>query len=154
MGMAPLKAGIEQGRPSALAERSRLVDHGRRHGVRGLFSVEGVKYTTARLVAEQAVDQVFASLGRPSPPCRTTEVRVASGGTHAPMTSAPMAARGEIVRAVRDEMAVKLTDIVLRRTALGALPGPDRTTVAEAAARVAGAELGWDALARRRRSTP
>jgi glycerol-3-phosphate dehydrogenase len=53
------------------------------------------------------------------------------------------AGRGEIVRAVREEMAVKLSDIVFRRTALGSAPGPDRATV-EAAARVAGAELGWD----------
>jgi glycerol-3-phosphate dehydrogenase len=40
-------------------------------------------------------------------------------------------------------MAVRLADIVFRRTTLGAAPGPDRATVEEAA-RVAGAELGWD----------
>jgi glycerol-3-phosphate dehydrogenase len=54
-----------------------------------------------------------------------------------------LAGRGEIVRAVREEMAVKLTDIVFRRTELGAAPGPERTAVEEAA-RVAGTELGWD----------
>jgi glycerol-3-phosphate dehydrogenase len=40
-------------------------------------------------------------------------------------------------------MAVKLSDVVFRRTSLGTLPGPERATVEEAA-RVAGAELGWD----------
>jgi glycerol-3-phosphate dehydrogenase len=40
-------------------------------------------------------------------------------------------------------MAVNLGDIVFRRTALGAVPGPDRAAV-EAVARTAGAELGWD----------
>jgi len=40
-------------------------------------------------------------------------------------------------------MAVNLSDIVFRRTALGAIPGPDRSAV-EAVARMAGAELGWD----------
>jgi glycerol-3-phosphate dehydrogenase len=56
-----------------------------------------------------------------------------------------MPARGEIVRAVREEMAITLTDIVFRRTALGAVPGPHRGAV-EAAARMAGSELGWDSL--------
>lgn len=56
-----------------------------------------------------------------------------------------MPARAAIVQAVREEMAVTLTDIVFRRTALGAIPGPDRAAV-EAAARMAGPELGWDSL--------
>jgi glycerol-3-phosphate dehydrogenase len=56
-----------------------------------------------------------------------------------------MPAREEIVQAVRDEMAVTLTDVVFRRTALGAVPGPERAAV-QSAARIAGAELGWDSL--------
>jgi glycerol-3-phosphate dehydrogenase len=90
------------------------------------------------------VDRVFASLGRTSPPCRTAEVRLQ--GTEAEISTEPgtEASRGEIVKAVREEMAVKLTDIVFRRTTLGIVPGPERVAV-EAAARVAGSELGWDA---------
>jgi glycerol-3-phosphate dehydrogenase len=144
-GWLPLKDGQERGRADALAERPRIVDHGRAGGVRNLLSVEGVKYTTARLVAEQAVDRVFASLGRTSPPCRTAELRL--HGTEPAGRAEPgtQADRGEIVKAVREEMAVKLTDIVFRRTALGAAPGPERQAV-EAAARIAGGELGWDAV--------
>jgi glycerol-3-phosphate dehydrogenase len=143
-GWLPLKDGKERGRPDALAERPQIADYGRALGVRNLLSVEGVKYTTARLVAEQAVDRVFASLGRTSPPCRTAEVRLQ--GTEAEISTEPgtEASRGEIVKAVREEMAVKLTDIVFRRTTLGIVPGPERVAV-EAAARVAGSELGWDA---------
>jgi glycerol-3-phosphate dehydrogenase len=44
-------------------------------------------------------------------------------------------------------MAIKLSDVIFRRTSLGALPGPERTTVAEVA-RIAGAELGWDDIRR------
>jgi glycerol-3-phosphate dehydrogenase len=144
-GWVPLKDGKERGRPEALAERPRIADYGRALGVRHLLSVEGVKYTTARLVAEQALNHVFRSLGRTSPPCRTAELRL--HGTDAEISAEPgtEAARGEIVRAVREEMAVKLTDIVFRRTTLGAAPGPERTAVEEMA-RVAGAELGWDAV--------
>ena len=42
-------------------------------GVDGLMSVAGTKYTTARAVAERVTDTVFAKLGRPAAPCRTTE---------------------------------------------------------------------------------
>jgi glycerol-3-phosphate dehydrogenase len=144
-GWLPLKDGKEPGRVGALAEHPRITDYGRVLGVRNLLSVEGVKYTTARLVAEQVLDRVFASLGRRSPPCRTGDLRL--HGTEAKFSVEPgaPATRGEILRAVREEMAVKLTDIVFRRTALGAVPGPDRVAV-EAAARVAGPELGWNAI--------
>jgi glycerol-3-phosphate dehydrogenase len=45
-------------------KRSRLVDHGVAHGLQGLFSMIGVRYTTARGVAERAIDQIVARLGR------------------------------------------------------------------------------------------
>ena len=143
-GWLPLKGGSEPGRPAALAERPRITDHGR-EGVRHLLSVEGVKYTTARLVAEQAVDRLFKSLDRSSPTCRTAEIRLPGADGPAAGEPGAMPAKEEIVRAVREEMAVTLTDIVFRRTALGAVPGPDRAAV-EAAARMAGSELGWDSL--------
>ncbi|MGH7509665.1 MAG: glycerol-3-phosphate dehydrogenase/oxidase [Gemmatimonadales bacterium] len=141
-GRLPLKAGRERGRAYALAERPRVVDHGR-HGLRRLLSMEGVKFTTARRVAELAVDRVFASLGQSSPPCRTTQVLLPGAQDRRPVEPPAEVAREEILQAVREEMAIKLDDIVFRRTSLGAAPGPARTTVEEAA-RVAGGELGWD----------
>ena len=142
-GWLPLKAGSEPGRPDALADRPRILDHGRTGAARNLISVEGVKYTTARRVAERAVDRVFTVLGRSSPPCRTAEVRLPAAGAAGPLERRALTSGEEILQAVRNEMAIKLTDIVFRRTGLGAAPGPDRTAV-EAAARVAGRELGWD----------
>ena len=144
-GWLPLKDGREPGRATALAERPRIADYRRALGVRNLVSAEGVKYTTARLVAEQALDRVFVLLGRPSPPCRTEELRLPGTEAETSAESGAEPARGEILRAVRDEMAVKLTDVVFRRTGLGAAPGPVRFAV-ETAARTAGAELGWDTI--------
>lgn len=141
-GWLPLKIGRESGRPDALAEHPRISDYGD-HGVRHLFSVEGVKYTTARLVAEQAIDRLFSSIGRTSPPCRTAELRLPGAEDRACAEPGAMPAREEIVGAVRNEMAVNLVDIVFRRTGLGAHPGPDRAAV-ETVARMVGVELGWD----------
>lgn len=53
----------------------RIRDH-RHDGVAGAISVAGVKYTTARGVAEQAVDLIAAELGATSRACRTAATRL------------------------------------------------------------------------------
>jgi glycerol-3-phosphate dehydrogenase len=51
-----------------LAKHYEIRDH-RQDGLEGLFSVIGVKYTTARHVAEKTIDRVYESWGyTPSPP--------------------------------------------------------------------------------------
>ncbi|MFL5548372.1 MAG: glycerol-3-phosphate dehydrogenase/oxidase [Gemmatimonadales bacterium] len=131
--------GTEKGRSMALAERPRIIDHGTTNSVGHLFSVEPVKYTTARSVAERVVDWVFRDLGRKAPACTTAEVPLAVAGTDAEVTAS------DIRRAVHEEMAVKLGDIVFRRSNLGNSGRPDRAAVTRAA-RLAGAELGWDTM--------
>lgn len=50
--------------------------------------------------------------------------------------------RAEVLHAVREEMALKLTDVVLRRTDLGTLGHPGRPALEEAV-RLMAKELGW-----------
>jgi glycerol-3-phosphate dehydrogenase len=102
-----------------------------------MFSVEGVKFTTARGTAEQAVDAVIRSLGLAGVRCRTQTV---------PVDESPLPGRAELddqVRnAIREEMAVRLSDVMLRRIWPIAPAGPSRTAVV-GAARIAAVELGW-----------
>ena len=49
---------------------------------------------------------------------------------------------GQVVFAAREEMAVKLSDVILRRTGIGQF-GPPLRPVLETAARLMGTELGW-----------
>ncbi|HSJ07942.1 MAG TPA: FAD-dependent oxidoreductase [Longimicrobiales bacterium] len=44
------------------ATRPVVLDHGRRGGMRGLFSVVGVKYTTARDVAERVLTRIYGRM--------------------------------------------------------------------------------------------
>jgi glycerol-3-phosphate dehydrogenase len=59
--------------------RSRLVDHEAEHGLGGLVTLIGIRYTTGRYDAAKAIDRVFRRLGRPSPPCRTASTPVHGG---------------------------------------------------------------------------
>ena len=52
-------------------KRSLVVDHSAEHGVEGLLTVIGVRYTTARSVAARAIDKVCTKLGRQVPPSTT-----------------------------------------------------------------------------------
>jgi glycerol-3-phosphate dehydrogenase len=139
VGRLPIKAGGERGPAFALAERPRL--YGRElPGPSNLLTVEAVKYTTARAVAEGVVDAVLASLGMEPQACRTAETLLVGGE---PSAGLPAPLEQRIRRAVREEMAATLSDVVFRRTELGDPPGPDEEGV-RLAARVAGDALGWD----------
>jgi glycerol-3-phosphate dehydrogenase len=142
-GWLPLKGSDEPGRSTALAERPRVLE--RPGEIRHLLSVEGVKYTTARRVAERVVDRVFRDLGSTSPPCRTAEVHLQGASADAPLSLEGSSVQAEVLRGVRSEMAVKLSDIVFRRSALGAVGRLSRPRVTEIA-QLAGAALGWNAV--------
>ncbi len=61
------------------AKRSRIIDHAAGNGLGGLVSVIGVRWTTARSVAEQVVRLVCNRLGRRAPPS-TTDTSAIHGG--------------------------------------------------------------------------
>lgn len=136
-GLLPLKGGREAGRRDALAEKERVIDHGAGVGPAGMFSAEGVKFTTARGVAQRVVDRVAASLGR-GLRCRTSEVRIAGPGDTSDTTP-----DARVRRALREEMVVRLSDLMFRRTSFGSPLAPGPLTVA-AVARIAAADLGWN----------
>jgi glycerol-3-phosphate dehydrogenase len=79
-GLLPMLSG--EGHRVRLVRESRVVDHSR-YGLSGLISIFGVRYTTARHTAEQAVDAVFRTLGHQTPPpCRTAETPLQGGSIH------------------------------------------------------------------------
>ena len=60
-------------------KRSLLVDHRREHGIDGLVTVIGVRFTTARGVGEKAIDLVCQKLGRKASKSRTAYTPVDGG---------------------------------------------------------------------------
>ncbi len=122
---------------SALWTRGRLIDHEGQDGLGGLITLVSVKYTTARAVAEDAVDLACRRLGRALPGSRTAWTPLPA----ARPLEGPLVDRAR--RAVDEEAARHLTDAVLRRLDLGtggAPSGGDVSIVLEAMA----SRLGWD----------
>lgn len=62
-------------------KRSRIIDHARDHGTEGLVTVIGMRYTTARVIAKNAVDLVFKKLRRKAPPSSTAVTPIYGGET-------------------------------------------------------------------------
>ena len=147
--------GVSEGEVS---RKHALLDHERAGGVPGVLSVIGGKITAYRLIAQEVADIVAKQLGGATPsttaelalpgagagPQRVLDAIVAGdpalGG---PVCEHAATTRAEIVRAVRDEWAVTIGDVLLRRTAVGlaACQGLDRLdAIADLIAQVA----RWD----------
>jgi glycerol-3-phosphate dehydrogenase len=56
-----------------------VIDHQKKDGISGLISILGVKYTTARVVAEQAMDLAVRKLGVKTQNCQTHTTPVTGG---------------------------------------------------------------------------
>jgi glycerol-3-phosphate dehydrogenase len=189
-GFLPMISGSET--EVKLLRESIVVDH-RRDQTPGLITMLGVRYTTARATAAQAIDAVFAARGQATfPPSGTAETPLAGGaitnkenflkavllrdvagaspqilrrlaltygtqydhvlqiirdrpvfaeqiGRYCDVTGA------EILHAVRNESAVKLSDALIRRTEAGSAGHPGADAV-EHAANIMARVLGWDDL--------
>lgn len=70
VGLLPKAPTPTEGEP-VCEKQYRLIDHSQSEGVDGLITVFGVKWTTARDVAEKAVTLAARKLGSNAVPCRT-----------------------------------------------------------------------------------
>jgi len=172
-----------------LLRESQIHDHQKEDGIAGLITLIGVKYTTARMTAQKAVDLVVRRLKRNSPACRTHEVPIVGGeieNMHGFLLSAKKESqnivdseviehlvhtygseysqilayleretrlgervvdtrpqiKAEIIHAVREEMAQKLSDVVRRRTEYGAVGLPESGSLQDYA-EIMARELKW-----------
>jgi len=111
-----------------LSSRAVIHDHARGGGPVGLFSVSGVKFTTARRVAEVLLATIFERVpglraGPASPVERPEPAAVPAASEFRSLLRAdPAAARSLVVRLMEDEAVIAPDDLLLRRTDWGADP--------------------------------
>ncbi|MGQ9574207.1 MAG: glycerol-3-phosphate dehydrogenase/oxidase [Thermoguttaceae bacterium] len=137
-------------RPLIAQRGGRPSDISRAHQIRmpkpGWFDVAGGKLTTYRLIAEQVVDRLVRYLGLRAAPCRTAQQPLlepeAVRGTSSIVPPEPTPEL--VAHFCREEWAVHLEDIMLRRTAWHYYC-EDRQELAGRVARWMSPLLGWDA---------
>jgi glycerol-3-phosphate dehydrogenase len=134
--------GAVPGHAASLASRPVIVDHETAHDIPGLVSIQGVKYTGARSLSERAISLIGARLGRTLPSGRTA-CTILPGA--APQSGS---VEDQTRYAVREEMALHLEDVLLRRLDVGAAGRPDAAIVARVV-QVMAAELRWNEPRRR-----
>jgi glycerol-3-phosphate dehydrogenase len=172
----------------SFGKESRVIDHRAAHGICGLVSLVGIRFTTARADAARALNLLLRQLPGAQPDVGTNRLPLAGGdiddfaafesqalhtmpagvgvsvmrallrnhgtwyarvlrhcdaaadlGARIPGTTTLLA---EIRHAVAEEMAMKLEDVVMRRTELAAGSHPGRPAL-EAAAREMARHLQW-----------
>jgi len=109
-----------------LTKRPVVYNHARHGGPRGLISLSGIKFTTARLVAEQALQAI--PLGRP--PRENAEAYLPHRPAYGLDLLCPQdlfegddhLARASLRRLVREEAVFEWDDLLLRRTDWGSDP--------------------------------
>ena len=188
-GMVPAVDGGAKGAPGLLGTPV-IYDHAA-EGAAGAMTVIGVKYTTARRVAQDVTERAAKRLGKRLSPSRTATTVLPGAGIadhealaietaracnlelplatirhliaiyaertadivrlmkerpdlRAPVTASSTTIGAEVVHVIRNEMAVRLSDVVIRRTGMGATGAPDDAAL-RGCAEIAGRELDWDA---------
>lgn len=77
-GLLPLSGKKSSQRGLKLEKKSKIIDHSKR-GWEGLLSVDGVKYTTARDVAQKAIDHILSEWGYENHPSKRGSARLYGG---------------------------------------------------------------------------
>jgi glycerol-3-phosphate dehydrogenase len=173
----------------SFGKRSMLIDHENEHCLKGVATLIGVRATTARGMAEKAIDLILRRLEVTGQKAKKDSLKIRGGNIDSFETFLEEAIainssvlsekyikslvhnygdlyasvlqyieensqwiepvgktatiKAQIVHAIREEMAMKYEDIVLRRTDLATGEIPDLHTL-KSGLKVMSTELGWD----------
>jgi glycerol-3-phosphate dehydrogenase len=155
-GLLPERAK-NKGKDVALLKTARVIDHGAGDGMPGLYTIVGIKWTTARAVAERAIRKACEWMGITAQPRHEHPLKIEVRGLDSPaiidliqrepaladrvVPDIPVA-KAQIVYAARSEMALYLWDVVRRRVPLYLSDMLDSRAL-ETCAELMARELGW-----------
>lgn len=117
-GLAPAGEKLNNNEENTLRlHESKVMDHAQTHQVDGIVSIFSIKWTTARLVAEQAVNLIAKKLGNNSP--SKTHEEPLNDNLALPFVTSKLDHAGlkQFCKAhIEHSMTVNLVDLLLRRT--------------------------------------
>jgi glycerol-3-phosphate dehydrogenase len=146
-GIRPLVSSGNQGDPAAASR-----EHAITTGSRGVIAITGGKLTTYREIAEQVVNRVAQRLGRTTGPCITATTPITGvertpvfGQLFEPILEGRAWTLGHAARAVQQELACTLADILIRRTKVAFASRDHGIPAAPRVAAAVARHAGWDA---------
>ena len=131
---------VKQTGSTQLSSRETIVDSGKDNGIRGFYSVAGVKFTTSRLVADRTLRQIFPKQER-------QEKKLKEGFSIGQYDYDWWPAEDQswlqpLKKIVTDEAVVHLDDLMFRRTSLA--DNPKRSLAcSEPVSKMMADILGW-----------
>ena len=115
----------------AVADRELIINHEQYGGPRGLYSIAGVKFTTARLVAEKTLQRIFTDLSIAQPQATVSQIlgeisqQVGIFAYDWYPNLKEFDCQQQIKKIIAEESVQHLDDLIFRRTSLG--DNPSRT---------------------------
>ena len=108
-----------------LAVREVILDHSESGGPKGLFSISGVKLTTARLVAEKTINKIFPEKEDKVSEFLNSQIKKEYAGLfdfnwHPEKDDSSW--KEILLKIINNESVVHLDDLILRRTSIGDNP--------------------------------
>ena len=146
-GIRPLAAAKNAGKDTPTSASR---EHAITLSARGVLTVTGGKLTTFREMSEQVVDAAVAALGAKVRPCDTTDAplpgeRPPAHGDDVRLVPGLDWREADVAHAARNEFAVSIADVLVRRTLLAFETRDHGLGVAPRVAAQMGALLGWTA---------
>lgn len=125
-GLLPAK----KEKTTELSVREVIIDHGERGGIKGLYSLSGVKFTTSRLVAQKTLNKIFPTTKKKTNTYLKQDIEYSKipptrlGLFDYNWSPDPKDERWkkDMLEIIRKESVIHLDDLVLRRTSLGDNP--------------------------------
>ena len=106
---------------TSLTKRAVFCDHGAKGGIKGLYSISGIKFTTARREAEKALKHILGKdkLSRSQRPTFVERPAVSTVGYDWMPSEDDTHWKTEIKKLIDHESVVHLDDLLYRRTSIG-----------------------------------
>jgi glycerol-3-phosphate dehydrogenase len=109
-----------------LTKRAVIYDHGRKGGPKGLYSITGVKFTTARKEAERILKYILGNINvtKTPRPNLTMASEITCAGYDWMPTAHDTSWRNDLKVLIKNESVIHIDDLIYRRTSIG--DNPDR----------------------------
>ena len=109
-----------------LTKRAVIYDHGSKGGPKGLYSITGIKFTTARKEAERTLKYILGktNLNRKNRPNQTDAAEITCAGYDWMPTAEDTSWKNDVKALIKNESVLHIDDLIYRRTSIG--DNPDR----------------------------